>query len=217
MKINIITAFPEFFDGAICSLLKKAVNKGILSFNVIDLKLYGTGKHKKIDDTPYGGGAGMILRADVIENVLESNFDVNVFRNSETHAMFLPSPRGRLLNQRYAFDIAKYKEIVILCNRYEGIDQRAIEYYPFHEISIGSYILMGGETAAMCIVESSCRLIDGVIGKVESYQEESFSDEDFIEYDHYTKPSVWNDLSVPDVLKSGNHGLIKKWRYKAKI
>ena len=177
MKISIITAFPEFFNGSICSLLKKASDKRIINFNVIDIKEYGIEKYKKIDDYPFGGGCGLILRADVVQNVLESNFNVEDFRYSKSNfrsksvknktIFILPSPRGRKFTQNIARKLTQFDEMIFLCNRYEGVDQRIIDYYQPLEVSVGDYILMGGETASMCVIESVSRLIQNVIGNYE--------------------------------------------------
>jgi tRNA (guanine37-N1)-methyltransferase len=212
MKINILTCFPEYFTGSICSLLTKAQVNSILSFNIIDIKKYG---HKnRVDDTTYGGGPGMIMRVDVVSRAIEENFDIQLFKNNNKKKMLLPSPRGRIFNQNIAHEFSKLDEVIILCNRYEGVDQRVIDYFNFEEISIGNYILLGGETAAMAIIESSCRLIKNVIGKQQSLIEETNTQN--CEYDHYTRPANWRDCTVPEVLRSGNHEKIQQWRSENK-
>ena len=219
VKINIFTCFPEYFNGTFCSLLKRAIDKNILQIKVIDIKKYGVGNYSKVDDKPAGGGSGLIMRADVIERAFIDNFNPKDYQNNEKKQILLPSPRGEKFNQQTAFEISKLDEIVILCNRYEGIDQRAIEYFKMRQICIGEYILMGGETATMAIIEASCRLITGVLGNPESIKNETFSGvyHDNIEYDQYTLPRVWNGLQTPDVLLSGNHQKVAEWRKEKKL
>lgn len=214
MKISILTCFPDFFNGTICSLLAKAQEKGILQFNIIDIKKYGVGNYSKVDDKPAGGGSGLIMRADVIEKALNDNFDIKEFENNEKKAIILPSPRGEKYTQKTAQSLSTMDELVFLCNRYEGVDQRAIEFFKMRQICVGEYILMGGETATMCIIESTCRLIDGVLHNPESIKNETFSGafNDNVECDQYTHPREWNGLKIPDVLLSGHHENIKKWR-----
>lgn len=214
MKINILTCFPEYFSGVFCSILGKAIDKKILTINIIDIKKYGVGKFSRVDDKPAGGGSGLIMRADVIENVINANFDFKTFNENPKKEFFIMSPRGEKLTQSMAYKISKLDEIIILCNRYEGVDQRAIQYFQMKEICVGEYILMGGETASMALIESSCRLIDGVLGNPESLHNETFSGtyNNNIECDHYTVPRVWNNIPTPEILLSGNHKKIAEWR-----
>ena len=205
LTVNIITAFPEFFHGSICSLLLKAQEKQLVLFNVIDIKNHGYGKWKKIDDTEYGGGAGMILRVDVVESAINS---LNINGSSK---FIIPSPRGKYYEQKDAMLLSsQYDNITILCNRYEGVDQRIIDYYKFEEVSIGNFILLGGETAAMAIIESTVRLLPNVLGNNNSLLSET--NEELCDNDHYTKPLLWNDLQVPNILTSGDHLKIATWR-----
>lgn len=219
MKITVFTCFPEYFCGTFCSLLKRAINKNILHINIIDIKQYGVGNYTKVDDKPAGGGSGLIMRADVIEKAFIANFNPKDYIDNCKKQILLPSPRGEKFCQRTASELSKLNDIVILCNRYEGVDQRAIEYFHMRQICIGEYILMGGETAAMAIIESSCRLIDGVLGNPESIKNETFSGvyNNNIECDQYTLPRVWNDLHTPDVLLSGNHEKVAEWRGENKL
>ena len=214
MKITIFTCFPEYFNGTFCSLLGKAVGKGILQINIVDIKKYGVGNYSKVDDKPAGGGSGLIMRADVIEKAFIDNFNPKDFVNNPKKQILLPSPRGEKFCQKTALELSTLDEIVILCNRYEGIDQRAIEYFKMRQICVGEYILMGGETACMAILEASCRLIDGVLGNPESIQNETFSGtyNDNIECNQYTLPRVWNGLKTPEILLSGHHEKIAEWR-----
>ncbi len=216
MKITIFTCFPEYFSGSFCSLLKKAIEKNIIQLKIIDIKKYGVGKYSRVDGKPAGGGCGLIMRADVIEKAFVDNFDVKKFIKNPKKQIILPSPRGEKFCQKMALEISNLDEIVFLCNRYEGIDQRAIEYFNMKQICVGEYILMGGETASMAIIEASCRLINGVLGNPESIKNETFSGayDDNIECDHYTLPRIWNNKNTPDILLSGNHEKISEWRHE---
>jgi tRNA (guanine37-N1)-methyltransferase len=214
MRISVLTCFPEFFSGTFCSLLGKALESGILELNLIDLKNYGVGKHKKIDDTPYGGGGGLIMMPEVVEAAMNDNFLIEDLQKNDDVKLIIPSPRGVRLTQERAKGFANFNELIILCNRYEGVDQRVIEFYGFEEVCVGEFILMGGETAAMCVIESSCRFVEGVIKNRSILESETFSGafENDVECDHYTKPRVWNGLEVPDVLLCGDHAKIAKWK-----
>ena len=219
MKITIFTCFPEYFNGTFCSLLGRARDKGILDIKIVDIKKYGVGNYSKVDDKPAGGGSGLIMRADVIERALNNNINVLDFQNNIHKQIILPSPRGEKFYQKTAWEFSKLDEIAIICNRYEGIDQRAIEYFKMRQICVGEYILMGGETACMAILEASCRLIDGVLGNPESIKNETFSGtyHNNIECDQYTLPRVWNNMTTPEVLLSGNHEKVAEWRGEAKM
>lgn len=214
MNISILTCFPEYFDGTFCSLLKKAIKKGILSVNIIDIKKYGVGAYSKVDDKPAGGGSGLIMRADVIERAINDNFNWNKFNKDTSNKFLIMSPRGTKFCQQKAIEFSKLNEVIILCNRYEGVDQRAIEYYKMEQICVGEYILMGGETACMAVIEASCRLICGVLNNPDSIKNETFSNTYYnnIECDQYTLPRIWNGMKTPDVLLSGNHQKIAEWR-----
>ena len=214
MKISILTCFPEFFNGTFCSIFGKAIDKGIIDINIIDIKKYGLGNYSKVDDKPAGGGSGLIMRPDVIERAILDNFDWKEFSTNKKKEIFITSPRGKMFNQKMAIKISKLQEIAILCNRYEGVDQRAINYFNMKQLCVGRYILMGGEVACMSILEASCRLIDGVLGNPESIKNETFSGKynNNKECDQYTFPRVWNGLETPKILLSGNHQKIAKWR-----
>ena len=206
MKVTIFSSLPEFFSVTNLSIMGRSLREKIWSLNIIDIKQYGLGGYQRIDDTPYGGGSGMILRPDVIEKSIESNFPASKPR------IILTSPRGKKFDQKMAFELSKEDNFAIFCNRFEGVDQRAIQYYNLEEISIGDYILFGGEVAAIVILESIVRLIPNVINSHDN--EDSFCGklENMLEYDHYTKPAIWNELTVPEVLRSGNHTEINKWK-----
>ncbi|MBI2334598.1 tRNA (guanosine(37)-N1)-methyltransferase TrmD [Candidatus Daviesbacteria bacterium] len=207
MKISIITLFPEVFDPILnSSILKRARNKSKVSFEIINLRDFGEGKHKIVDDRPYGGGAGMVLKPDVLARAVKnSKFEI---RNSK---LILMSASGKPYKQNDARRLSKLDHLIIICGHYEGVDQRFIENYVDEEVSIGDYVLTGGEIPAMVIVDSVVRLIPGVLKKEEATEEESFS-AGLLEYPHYTRPEVFEGKKVPKVLLSGNHGAIAKWR-----
>ena len=211
--IKIITAYPEMFPGALAfSLIGKALNEKKFSLETVNLHDFGFDERKGIDDEPFGGGPGMIIRPDVVERALLS---INLNNSQKSHRVYL-SPSGKSLNQRKLKNYAQLDELIILCGRFEGVDQRAIDVLNFEEISIGDYILAGGETAAHVLVEGCIRLLPGVLGQPESLLEESFSS-NLLEYPQYTRPQVWkdaqnNDHDVPEILLSGHHEKIKEWR-----
>ena len=210
-KINIITAFPEVFPGSLdVSILAKARQKKIWDLNTVDLKKF-TSQTKSIDDKPFGGGPGMVIRADVLQNAYENAkifFEDSNFENVEK---IMLTPDGEEFNHSMAEAFTKKKGLLIICGRYEGVDERFIEYNNLRKISIGKYVLCGGESAASVISEAVLRLLPNVLGNEKSKLEESFVN-GMLEYPHYTKPRVWNNLSVPEVLLSGNHKEIRKWR-----
>ena len=216
--IKIITAYPEMFPGTLSfSLIGKALKEKKFSLETINLHDFGFDARKGIDDEPFGGGPGMIIRPDVVERALLS---INSKYSQQSHRIYL-SPSGKLLNQGKLANFAKLDELIILCGRFEGVDQRAINVLNFEEISIGDYILAGGEIAAQVLVEGCIRLIPGVLGHPESVLEESFSS-NVLEYPQYTRPQVWTDTQnkqhhVPDILLSGHHEEIKEWRINKSI
>jgi tRNA (guanine37-N1)-methyltransferase len=213
MRIDIITLFPQMFEGPLTeSILKRAQDEGHLDIHFHDLKEYGIGNYKQVDDTPYGGGAGMVFRVDVIVPVIEKVMELT---GGKSHRIYL-SARGERLCQEKVESIAKEHDgLILLCGRYEGIDQRIIDGgWIDEEISIGDYVLTGGELPAMVLIDAVARQIPGVLGKEESSEQESFSAalDRKKEYPHYTKPEEFRDLKVPDVLLSGHHANIEKWR-----
>lgn len=209
-RVNILTLFPEMFPGMLGqSLSGKALEKGLWSYKAINIRDFATDKHKTVDDTPFGGGAGMVMRADVIESALLSIKDPG-------RRIYL-SPRGRPLTQKLAEEL-KDQHLTLLCGRYEGVDQRVLDAHKFEEVSIGDYVLSGGEPAAMILMDACIRLLPGVMGNDETAGEESFSN-NLLEYPHYTRPAEWTDShgkthAVPEVLTSGNHARVKEWRQR---
>ena len=209
LHFNILTLFPEMFPGSLgVSLAGKALERGDWSYEALNIRDFAQGAHKSVDDTPYGGGAGMVMRADIIEKALLSN-------NSKGKRIYL-SPRGKPLTQAKVKDLSQSEDITLLCGRYEGVDQRVLDAYDFEEISIGDYVLSGGEPAALILMDACIRLLPGVMGNDDTPLEESFSN-GLLEYPHYTRPALWetadgNKHDVPEVLKSGDHKKIEEWR-----
>ena len=217
MRVVILTSYPEMFPGTLGhSVIGNALNNKKFSLEIINLHDFGIDKRGSIDDEPFGGGPGMVIRPDVVEKALNS-----ISLNSKsTYKLFL-TPSGQKLTQNKLEELSKYSEMVVLCGRFEGVDQRAIEILGFKEISIGDYVLSGGEIAAQVLVEGCIRLIPGVLGHPKSLLEETFSN-NLLEYPHYTRPKVWEDNQgikheVPDVLISGHHEKIERWRKEKSI
>jgi len=215
MKIDAISIFPDYFAPLDLSLLGKARDKGLIEFNAIDLRNFTHDKHRTVDDSPYGGGAGMLMKPEPGGDALDE-----VLKEGTPATIIFTSPAGEVFKQATAQELSSREHIVFACGRYEGIDQRVIEYAKTRGevrlISIGDYVLNGGEVAAMAITEAIVRLIPGVIGNAESLLEESHSD-GLLEYPSYTKPSSWRGLDVPEVLTSGNHAAIAKWRHEQQV
>ena len=204
MKFDVLTLFPEMFAPVKESILGRAQEKELIDINLINIRDFSKDKHKKGDDTPYGGGAGMVIRPDV---VLDS---YNSIKEKENTKVIYMSPQGKVLNQQMVENLSKEQHLIILCGHYEGIDQRAIDKIVDEEISIGDYVLTGGEIPAMVLIDSVSRYIDGIINK-ESIEEESFSN-GLLEYPQYTRPEIFENEKVPDVLISGHHKNIEDWR-----
>ncbi|MCT4612154.1 MAG: tRNA (guanosine(37)-N1)-methyltransferase TrmD [Clostridia bacterium] len=209
MKFNVLTLFPEMIEDTLShSIMKKAMEKNLIELNAVNIRDFTTNKHLKVDDYTYGGGAGMLMQAEPVYKAYES-------LNTKSKVVFL-TPRGKTFNQELAKELAKEDEITFLCGHYEGIDERVLEEIVDEEISIGDYVLTGGELAACVVIDAVARLKDGVLGKTESHEEESFSN-NLLEYPQYTRPEVWHDKKVPDVLMSGHHANIEKWRLEESI
>lgn len=206
MQFHILTIFPEFFTSPLSvSLVKKAQEKGLFSCTVRNLRDYASGAHKATDDTPYGGGQGMVMKLEPIVKALE-----DVCHSLTRPWRILLSPQGTPLSQAKVQELARKDALVLVCGRYEGIDER-VRSFVDEELSIGDYVLNGGEAAALVIIDAVARLIPGVVGRKESTEEESFS-EGLLEYPHYTRPEEFRGLRVPEVLLSGNHAEIARWR-----
>lgn len=209
-QVNLLTIFPEMFPGPLAySIAGKALEKKLFSLNIFDIRSYATDKHKTVDDKIFGGGAGMLMRPDVISNAIEA-----ALIKYPTKKLIYFTPRGKKLTQQIAKELIQ-EPVLMLCGRYEGVDQRIFDKYNFLELSIGDYVLSGGEIAALVTLDSCVRIIPGVIDNEQANTQESFAEGEFeslLEYDQYTRPSVWKDLSVPDALLSGNHAQINKWR-----
>lgn len=203
MKFDVLTLFPEMFEILNQSIIGKAVEKELININLINIRNFSKDKHKKVDDTPYGGGAGMVMKPDVVYDAYKSINDKNA-------KVIYMSPQGKKLNQKRVEELAKENHLVILCGHYEGIDQRVLDKIVDEEISIGDYVLTGGEIPAMVLIDSISRYVKGVL-KEESIKEESFS-KGLLEYPQYTRPEEFEGMKVPEVLLSGHHGNIEKWR-----
>ena len=203
--VKVFTLYPELFPGPLgTGLYKKALDKNIWSLKVVNIREYAADKHKTVDDTPFGGGSGMLMRADVIANSLDKNIS-----NKKEPIIYL-SPKGKKFDQIYAKKMLS-NNINIICGHFEGVDQRLLETRNIEEISIGDYVLSGGEVASFIVIDSVVRLIYGVLGNPDSLAEETF-ERNLLEYPQYTKPKKWEKKDIPDVLLSGDHAKIKDWR-----
>ena len=215
MRIDAISIFPDFFKALDLSLLGKARDKALIRFEAHDLRNWTYDKHRTVDDTPYGGGAGMLMKPEPWGDALDA-----VLPTDGSATVIFTSPAGEVFNQAIAQELSAENHIVFACGRYEGIDQRVVEYAKskakVRMLSIGDYVLNGGEVAAIAMTEAIVRLIPGVIGNADSLVEESHSD-GLLEYPSYTKPASWRGFDVPEVLLSGNHSLIAKWRHEQQV
>ena len=207
-SVSILTLFPDCFPGPLgLSLPGKALKDGIWALETLDIRSFARDKHASVDDTPYGGGAGMVMRPDVLDAAIrgaEAKF------GAVSRKIYL-SPRGRVLDQALVKELAAEKALLLLCGRYEGIDQRVIDAQGLEEVSLGDFVLAGGELAAMALIEACVRLLPGVLGNATTVEEESF-EAGLLEYPHYTKPALWNGAAVPEVLVSGHHEKVRVWR-----
>ena len=203
MKFDVLTLFPEMFQPIKQSIIGKASEKELIDINLINIRDFSKDKHKKVDDTPYGGGAGMVIQADIIYDAYQSIKDKNA-------KVIYMSPQGKLLNQKKVEELSEQEHLIILCGHYEGVDQRIIDKIVDEEISIGDYVLTGGEIPAMVLIDTVSRYVDGVLSE-DSTSEESFS-QGILEYPQYTRPETFLDLKVPEILLSGHHENINKWR-----
>ena len=202
---RIFTLYPEFFPGPLGKgLYGKALAEKIWKLETVNIRDYATDKHKTVDDTTYGGGSGMLIKPDVLANSLDKNI------NSKEKIIYL-SPRGKLFNQKLAKELSKERIVNLICGHFEGVDQRVIESRNIEEVSIGDFVLSGGESAAFVMLDAIIRLLPGVLGNETSVEEESFEN-GLLEYPQFTKPQIWEEKTVPDVLLSGDHAKIKDWR-----
>ncbi len=207
---QIITLFPQAFPGLLGeSLTGKALKEGRWQMQMTDLRQFGEGKHRNVDDTPAGGGAGMVLRPDVLGNAIEHT---RAAARGKMPLIYL-SPRGRRMDQAMMRDLAQCDGVTLLCGRFEGVDQRVLDHYNIFEVSLGDFVMTGGEIAAQALLDATVRLLPGVLGNSESIEEESFSD-GLLEHPQYTRPAEWKGLPIPDVLMSGHHGKIAEWRHE---
>ena len=204
-QAKIFTLYPEYFPGPFeIGICKKAFKKKLWDLKLINIRDYADDKHKTVDDTPYGGGVGMLMRPDVVAKSLDANLD-------EKETVYYLTPKGKIFNQDIAKDIVKKNKVNILCGHFEGVDQRVLDSRNVEEISIGDFILSGGEMASFVVLDTVLRLVPGVLGNLNSTKDESFEN-GLLEYPQYTKPQIWEKLSVPDILLSGDHNKIKSWR-----
>lgn len=214
MRFHIMTLFPEIFNSYMNeSIMKRAVEKGIIEVNIYNIRDFSTNKHKKVDDYPFGGGAGMVMTPQPIYDTYKHIIDK--FDIKDPRVVYL-TPKGKVHNQNIASEMSTFEDVILLCGHYEGIDQRIIDSIVTNEISIGDYVLTGGELPALILIDSISRLIPGVLSQNESFEEESFKD-DLLEYPHYTRPREFMGMEVPEVLLSGNHKKIDEWRHEESI
>ena len=205
LRAQVFTLYPEIFPGPLAKgIYGKAQNNKLWDLSVINIRDAATDKHKTVDDTPYGGGTGMLLKADVLANSLDQNV-------KKDERIFYLSPKGKIFDQKLAQDLSKEKSLSLICGHFEGVDERVLTTRNIEEISIGDYVLSGGETAALVVLDSVLRLLPGVLGNDKSSVDETFEN-GLLEYPQYTKPQIWEEKSVPEVLLSGDHNKIKDWR-----
>lgn len=211
MRVDVFTIFPEIFEGPLsASLLARAVAAGMLDVRVHDLRDWTTDRHRSVDDESFGGGPGMVLKPEPVFAAVES-------LDPDRGRVVLLSPAGRRLDQALVTELAAEEHLTLLCGRYEGVDERVVEGLPAEEISIGDYVMSGGEVPALVLVETVARLLPGVIGKEASHERDSFSDPRLLDHPHYTRPREFRGLGVPEVLLSGDHGAIERWRLDAAL
>ncbi len=217
LSVKILTIFPEIFPGPLAiSLIGNGLKNNLWSLEVINIRDFGVTKHQTVDDEPFGGGCGMVMKPDVVSAAIE-----HAKQTMKAPQIFYTSPRGVKYCQKYAHEISLSKEIIIICGRFEGIDERIIEEYNVREISLGDFVLSGGETAAIAILDAAIRLIPGILANQDTLKEESFCNYKnigtLLEYPQYTRPALWKGRKVPEVLLSGNHKQIKDWRLNKSI
>ncbi|MFD7309852.1 tRNA (guanosine(37)-N1)-methyltransferase TrmD [Promicromonospora sp. NPDC059942] len=217
MRVDVVSIFPDYLSVLDLSLVGKARQRGLLDLRVHDLRDWTTDRHRTVDDTPFGGGAGMVMRPDVWGQAIDEVLGAGTGTRSEGAHLIVPTPSGEVFTQRHAESLASAEQLVFACGRYEGIDARVAEHYrsagvTVHELSIGDYVLNGGEVASLVMIEAVARLIPGMVGNPDSLVEESHGAAGLLEYPVYTKPPSWADLEIPEVLLSGHHAKIERWR-----
>ncbi|MBF0129822.1 MAG: tRNA (guanosine(37)-N1)-methyltransferase TrmD [Alphaproteobacteria bacterium] len=211
--VTVLTLFPEMFPGPLgCSLAGKALADGAWSLETVDIRLFARDKHRTVDDAPFGGGAGMVMRPDVVDAAIEASrpADQGADQGEDKPLIYL-TPRGRVLDQGRARELARGRGVTVLCGRFEGVDQRVLDRRRVEEVSIGDFVLSGGEPAAIVLIDAVVRLLPGVVGSARSLEEESF-ERGLLEYPHYTRPRVWEGEEVPEELVSGHHARVRAWR-----
>lgn len=209
MRIDVFTIFPGIFEGPVReSLLGRAIGQGLLDIRVHDLREWSEDRHRMVDDTAYGGGPGMVMKPEPFFAAVES-------LDPDRGRALLLSPAGRRLDQAFVRELAEEEHLTLLCGRYEGVDERVAEGLPAEEVSIGDYVLAGGEVPALVLIEAVTRLVPGVIGKEESHERDSFAEPGLLDHPHYTRPPEFRGMAVPEVLRSGDHGAIERWREEA--
>ena len=218
MRIDILTLFPQMFDSPFgIGIFKRAIDQNLVRVNIYNIRDYTHDKHSTVDDYPYGGGAGMVLKPEPIFEAVELiKSDISLKQEGDVLPVILLTPQGRLFSQQIAHELSRYSQIVLICGRYEGVDERVREHLVTDEISIGDYVLGGGELAAMVVVDAVVRLLPGVLGSEASPWDESHA-AGLLEYPQYTRPAVYRGWSVPEVLLSGNHAQVDKWRREQAI
>ena len=211
MRVDILTLFPDMFEGVLSAgVIGRAAERGLLEFNVVDIRVYSEDKHRKADDYPFGGGAGQLMTAQPVFSAMRS-----LVETQKSRRLYL-SPRGRLLGKEYAEELSQESELVLLCGHYEGVDERILEAFGFEEVSIGDYILTGGELPSMVLIDAVCRLVPGVLGSEESHAEESIYS-GLLEYPQYTRPASLEGMDVPEILISGDHEKIALWNFEQSL
>jgi tRNA (guanine37-N1)-methyltransferase len=209
MRIDVFTIFPGILEAPLAeSLLGRAIAEGLLDVHVHDLRLWSTDRHRSVDDEAYGGGPGMVLRPEPIFAAVES-------LDPDRGRVLLLSPTGRRLDQSFVRDLSQEGHLTLLCGRYEGVDERVVDGLPAEEVSIGDYVLAGGEVPALVVIEAVTRLLPGVIGKEESHEQDSFTEPGELDHPHYTRPAEFRGMVVPEVLRSGDHAAVERWRREA--
>jgi tRNA (guanine37-N1)-methyltransferase len=209
MRIDVFTIFPAILEAPLReSLLGRAIADGLLDVRVHDLRIWATDRHRSVDDEAYGGGPGMVLKPEPIFAAVES-------LDPDRGRVILLSPAGRRLDQSLVRELSRETHLTLLCGRYEGVDERVVEGLPAEEVSIGDYVLAGGEVPALVLIEAVTRLIPGVIGKDESHEQDSFAEAEMLDHPHYTRPADFRGMAVPEVLRSGDHGAVERWRREA--